>query len=62
LGHHYTSKHDFTVLWSNTDSELSQEIDAQKMAPATAACKKLEVKSLPLKLDHFCDESPRRDW
>ncbi len=46
LGDRCTSKHDLEVLWSNSDSELSQEIDAQN-GSSNSCLQKLEVKSLP---------------
>jgi hypothetical protein len=37
---------DLADLWSNSDFEFSQKVNAQN-GPATVACKKLEVKDLP---------------
>ncbi len=56
-----TSKENFACLWSNSDSELSQEVNAQKR---TCHCclQKLGSKKFALKLDGFLNKSPRGDW
>jgi hypothetical protein len=61
LGRRHTSKHDLAVLWGNSDSELSQEINAQN-GTSNSCLQETGSKKFALKLDHFCDESPRGDW
>jgi hypothetical protein len=48
-------------LWSNSDSELSQEINAQK---GTCHCgmQKFCCKKLALKLEGFGNETSRGNW
>ncbi len=59
--HCRTSKQCLAGLWSNSDSELSQEINAQN---GTCHCslQKFCCKKLALKLDGFGNETPREDW
>jgi hypothetical protein len=51
-GHHCTNKQNLADLWSNSDSELPQEINAQN---GTCHCglQKLGSKKFALKLDGF---------
>jgi hypothetical protein len=56
-----TSKQYLAGFWSYSDSELSQEINAQN---GTCHCglQKFGCKQLALKLDGFRNETPRGDW
>ncbi len=61
LDRHSTSKQYLASLWSNSDSELSQDINAQN---GTCHCslQNFGCKKLALKLDGFGNETPRGDW
>jgi hypothetical protein len=52
LGLQHTSKHDLTGLWSNSDSELNQEINA-KNGTSNSYLQKNGSKKFALKLDSF---------
>ncbi len=58
---HSASKQNLAGLWSNSDSELSQEINAQN---GTCHCglQNFGCKKLALKLDGFGNKIPRGDW
>jgi hypothetical protein len=48
-------------LWSNSESELSQEINAQN-GTSNSCLQETGSKKFALKLDSFYDESPRGDY
>ncbi len=58
LGRRHTGKHEFAGLWSNSDSELSQESNVQN---GTSCLQETGSKNFALKLGKFCDEFPRGD-
>ncbi len=55
------SKQYLAGLWSNSDSELSQEINA-KNGTCHCGLQNFSCKKLALKLGGFGNETPREDW
>jgi hypothetical protein len=60
-GRHHTSKQYLAGLWTNSDSELSQEINAQNRI-CHCSLQKFCFKKLALKLGGFVNKTPREDW
>jgi hypothetical protein len=52
VGCRRTGKHDLAGLWSNSDSELSQEISAQS-GTSNSCLQKTGINKFALKLDSF---------
>jgi hypothetical protein len=44
-------------FWRNNDFEFSQKVNAQN-GPATAACRKVDLKSLPWNCTVFLNKTP----
>ncbi len=61
LGWSRTCKHDLAGLWSKSDFEFLQKINAQNQT-SYSCLQKTGSEHFALELDNFGDETPRGDW